>query len=147
MLHSHRFFLNPLFKESLTNKTIPQHLFPLCTRAKLLQFCATLCDPVNCSSSVHGILQARILEWVAMPSLRNLPDPGSNPCVLCLLHWQVGSLPLVPPGKPFFVYSTYQIKACLCVCVCVCVTLSHAYHVLIYLTRIYIYKTAQIYFF
>ena len=25
---------------------------------------------------------------------------GSNPCVLCLLHWQVGSLPLVPPGKP-----------------------------------------------
>ena len=26
---------------------------------------------------------------------------GLNPCLLCLLHWQVGSLPLVPPGKPY----------------------------------------------
>ena len=37
--------------------------------AKLLQSCLTLCDPVDCSppgSSVHGILQARILEWVAI---------------------------------------------------------------------------------
>ena len=34
------------------------------------QLCPTLCDPMDCSpqgSSVHGILQARILEWVAMP--------------------------------------------------------------------------------
>ena len=31
------------------------------------------------SSSVHGILQARILEWVAMPSSRGLPDPGIKP--------------------------------------------------------------------
>ena len=41
--------------------------------AKSLQSCATLCDPINCSlpdSSVHGILQERILEWVAMPSFR-----------------------------------------------------------------------------
>ena len=38
-----------------------------------LQSCLTLCDPVDCSpagSSVHGILQARILEWVAMPLSR-----------------------------------------------------------------------------
>ena len=37
------------------------------------QLCLTLCDPVDCSppgSSVHGILQARVLEWVAMPSSR-----------------------------------------------------------------------------
>ena len=40
-------------------------------RAKLLQSCLTLCNPVDCSppgSSVHGILQARILRWVIMPS-------------------------------------------------------------------------------
>jgi len=46
--------------------------------AKLLQLRTTLCDPMDCSpsgSSVHGILQARILEWVAMPSSR-----GSSPC-------------------------------------------------------------------
>ena len=44
-----------------------------CMHAKSLQSCLTLCDPVDCNpvgSSVHGILQARILEWVAMPSSR-----------------------------------------------------------------------------
>ena len=38
--------------------------------AKSLQLCLTLCDPVDCSpplSSVHGIFQARMLEWVAIP--------------------------------------------------------------------------------
>ena len=44
-------------------------------RAKLLQVCLTLCDPMDCSppgSSVHGILLARILEWVALSSSRGL---------------------------------------------------------------------------
>ena len=50
--------------------------------AKSLQSCLTLCDPMDCSppgSSVHGILQARTLEWVAMPSSGDLPDPGIEP--------------------------------------------------------------------
>ena len=73
--------------------------------AKLLQSCPTLCDPVNYSppgSSVHGILQARILEAgiLAMPSSRVIfPTQGSNLCFLGLLQWQAGSLSLVPPGK------------------------------------------------
>ena len=40
---------------------------------KVTQSCLNLCDPTDCNppdSSVHGILQARILEWVAMPSSR-----------------------------------------------------------------------------
>ena len=40
-------------------------------KALVAQLCLTLCYPMDCSppsSSVHGILQARILEWVAMPS-------------------------------------------------------------------------------
>ena len=44
-----------------------------CVPAKSLQSCLTLCDPMDRSSPgspVHGILQARILEWVAMPSFR-----------------------------------------------------------------------------
>ena len=44
--------------------------------------CPALWDPMDCSppdSSVHGILQARILKWVAMPSFRDLPDPGIEP--------------------------------------------------------------------
>ena len=50
----------------------------MCVCAKLLQSCPTLCDPMDCSlpgSSVHGILQARILEWVAMPSSRASSRP------------------------------------------------------------------------
>ena len=51
-------------------------------------------------SSVHGILQARILEWVAMPHSWDLPDSGDEPASLLSLHWQAGSLPPGPPGKP-----------------------------------------------
>ena len=54
--------------------------------AKLPQSCPTLCDTMDCSppdSSVRGILQARILEWVAMLSSRG---SSKNPCLLCLLH-------------------------------------------------------------
>ena len=49
-----------------------------CMYAKLLQSCLTLCDPMECSppgSSVYGILQARILEWVAMSSSRGSSQP------------------------------------------------------------------------
>ena len=50
--------------------------------------------------SAHGILQAWILEWVAVSSSRGIfPAQGSKLCLLCLLYWQVGSLPLAPPGK------------------------------------------------
>ena len=43
--------------------------------------CLTLWDPMDCSlpgSSIHGILQARILEWVAIPSPGDLPDPETE---------------------------------------------------------------------
>ena len=68
--------------------------------AKLIQQCPTLYYPMDYSlpgSSVQGILQARILEWVAMLSSGHLPDTGIN---LCLLHWQASSLLLVPSGYP-----------------------------------------------
>ena len=56
----------------------------ICMHAKSLQSCPAVCEPMECSLlgfSVHGILQARILEWVACPPPGNLPDPGSNPCL------------------------------------------------------------------
>ena len=46
------------------------------------QSCLTLCNPMDYSlpgSSVHGILQAGILEWVPFPSPGDLPDPGIKP--------------------------------------------------------------------
>ena len=54
----------------------------LCAGAKSLQSCLILCDPLDCSlpgSSVHGILQARILEWIAMSSPGDLSNPGIEP--------------------------------------------------------------------
>ena len=59
----------------------------------------TLCDPVDCSppgSSVHGILQARMLERVAMPSSRGSSQPRVRTHVSCIGRQL---LPLAPPGK------------------------------------------------
>ena len=51
-------------------------------RAKSLQSCLTLCNTLDCSlpgSSIHGILPARIPEWVAIPSPGDLPNPEIEP--------------------------------------------------------------------
>ena len=67
--------------------------------AKSLQSCPTLCDPVDCSppgSSIHGILQARILQWVAILPPRDLPDPGVKPA------------PLVSPAQAGRFFTTAQ---------------------------------------
>ena len=86
-----------------------------CVHAKLFHLCPTLCSFMNRSPpgpSVHGILQARILEWVARPLLQGFfPTQGSNPHLSCLLHWQAGSLPLVPLGSLIFPLS-YKICSC-----------------------------------
>ena len=156
----------------------------LCMCAKSLQLYLTFCHPSDCSppgSSVQGILQARILEYVAVPSSRgsfwprdqicisyifcwlpcgsagnestcNAGDLGSIPGLgrppgegkgdplqypglenfmdyivhevaksqtwlsnfhftsSCLLHWQAGSLPLAPPGKPKFYLFIWQCQ-------------------------------------
>ena len=60
------------------------YIIPACVYAKSIQSCLTLCDPMDCSppgSSVHGILQARVLEWVFL-SPGDLPDPGMEPVSL-----------------------------------------------------------------
>ena len=72
-------------------------------RAKSLQSCLTLCNLTDCSppgSSVHGILQARMLEWVAMPSSGGIfLTQVLNLHLSHFLHWQAGSLPLALLGK------------------------------------------------
>ena len=72
--------------------------------ARSLQSCLTLGDPVDCSppgSSVHGIPQAGILEWVAMPSSRGSSQSRDWTHDSRLPPWQAGSLPLAPPGKKY----------------------------------------------
>ena len=64
------------------------------------QSCLTLCDHMDCNPpgyTVYGILQAKILEWVAIPSPEDLPNPGIEPRSPEL---QADTLPSEPPGKP-----------------------------------------------
>ena len=66
------------------------------------QSCMTLCDSMDCippDTSAHGIFHARILEWVPFPPPGNLPDPGIEPCLLHLLHWQENPLSLCHLGS------------------------------------------------
>ena len=72
-----------------------------CIHAKSLQSCPSLCDPINYSppgSSVHGILQARMLEWVAIPFSRRFYIRGLLYCHLVSAHICFG-LPWWPSGK------------------------------------------------
>ena len=82
----------------------PLLLLMLCSHvhARLLQSCPALCDPMDCrppGSSVHGILQARTLEWIATCSSGDIPDPGTE-LVSLMAPALAGTLPLVPPEKP-----------------------------------------------
>ena len=67
------------------------------SKVKAVQSCLMLCDPMDCSLpgfSVHGILQARILQWVAFPFSRVLSQPRDRTLVFCIAggffhlnHW------------------------------------------------------------
>ena len=75
------------------SSNIPRAMFiltlplPCSTLCLVAQSCLILCDPMDCSlpgSSVHGILQARILEWAAMPSSRASSQPRDWTQVSCI---------------------------------------------------------------
>ena len=75
----------------------------VCVRANLLRV-LTLCDPMDYSqagSSVHGFSRHEYWRALPCPPPEDLLDPGIEPTsTYGLLHWQAGSLPLAPPGKP-----------------------------------------------
>ena len=69
-------------------------------KVKVTQSCPTLCDPMDCSpsgSSVHGIFQARILEWLAISFSRDIPNPEMEPKAPVYPALQVDFL---PPEQP-----------------------------------------------
>ena len=81
----------------------------------VVQSCLTLCDPKDRSppgTSVHGIIQARALEWVTISSSMGSSQPRYWIQVSCTA------------GRFFTVWATgkpYNTIICVCVCVCVCV--------------------------
>ena len=80
--------------------------------------CPTLCDLMDCrlpGFSVRGVFQARILEWVAVPSSKGSSWPRDRTCVSYTGRWVTASATI---------YSVIQcVCACVCVCVCVLATL------------------------
>ena len=58
-------------------KSVPVFAAAAAAAVKSLQSCPTLCNPMDYTA--HGILQLRVLEWVAVPSPGNLPNPGIEP--------------------------------------------------------------------
>ena len=88
-----------------TSQMVRRTEMKICVMCLVDQSCLTLCNPMDCSppgSSVHGILQARILEWVAIPFSRGSSWHRGQTCVSyvgrqILYHWA--------NGKPFRVHS------------------------------------------
>ena len=88
----------------------------MCAHAQLLTEYLTLYDPMKCSlpcSSVHGILQARILECIAIYSSRGSSQPRDWTQSPVSPELEGGHIMAEPPRK--------SVSQCVCVCVCVCV--------------------------
>ena len=69
------------------NQSIISCFFSLKVKVLVAQSCPILCDPMDCSppgSSVHGILQARTLEWIAIPFSRRSSQPRDQTQVSCI---------------------------------------------------------------
>ena len=106
-------FIFPLFLLFLLVAFLGKdELFFLCTWVySVTQSCPALWDPVDYSlpgSSVHGIFQARILEWVAISSFRDLPDTGIEPTSPALAG---RFFTTVPPGKPPIYLFIHYLKS------------------------------------
>ena len=96
---------------------------------KFAQSCLTFCDSMDCSppgSSVHEILQARILEWFAMPFSRGSSWPRDRTCISCvscigrqiLYHWRHRGSPRSHP-------SAFQLLEFCCCCLLSCYLWPH----------------------
>ena len=74
----------------------------MCVHAQSLHSCLTLCDPVDCSppgSSIPGVSQAGILEWIAMPSSGGSSPLRDRNCISCSLSTAGELFSTEPPGR------------------------------------------------
>ena len=93
-----------LYFKKIVILKIPSSIAKSESESEVAQSCLTLCNPMDCSlpgSSLHGILQARILEWVAIfTSPGDLPNPGIEPGSPA---FQADALTSKPPGTVSYV--------------------------------------------
>ena len=87
-------------EQSLNQSNISMSQDSLKSKSEVAQSCLTLCDPTDCSlpgSSVSGIFQTRVLEWVAISFSRGSSQPRDGTGSPAS---QTDALPSAPPGKP-----------------------------------------------
>ena len=81
-------------------------------RQILCDYICVCAQPLSCvwlsaappGSSTLGIFQTIILEWIAIPYSWGSSQRMDQTSISCLLYWQANYLPLVPPGKPTWLY-------------------------------------------
>ena len=103
VMHLFHSFMKQVFIERLQHT---RNFFDYCIgrwigQSEVAQSCPTLCDPMDYSlpgSSVHGIFQARVLEWIAISFSRGSSWPRDRTQVSCVAGRD--ALPSEPPGKP-----------------------------------------------
>ena len=95
------FFLGVIISQVWMNYRNLPSCYGWKSESEVAQSCLTLCDPMDCSlpgSTLHGILQAGILEWVAISFSRGSSRPRGD----CRPTLQADALTSKPPGKPNF---------------------------------------------
>ena len=106
------------FHSSTVNQTpfVSEFRQPVCGACSCTQLCLTLHHPMDWSlpgSSIHGISQAGILEWVAIPLSQGSSSPRDRPQVSCLgkqilYHWDTWEACLCMVGKLKYIWSHLQ---------------------------------------
>ena len=94
------------FLLGLTGLTLQSKQSGCCGGGSFGKLCLALCDPMDYSplgSSVHGILQARILEWVVLLSSRASAWLRDWTLIFYILHWQADSLSFISPGTRLWI--------------------------------------------
>ena len=102
-----RFWGPEWVKEGNSDPLQPGTLASLFLSSEVAQSCPTLCDPMDCSlprSSVHGIFQARVLEWVAIAFSRGSSQPKDRTQVSCIVgrRFTVWAITLSTVQVPYF---------------------------------------------
>ena len=81
-------------------------IISVCKVLSVMSNSATIWTIAHQTPLSMGFSRQKYWSGLPFPTLGDLPNPGLNPHLLCLLHWQAGSLPPVPPGKPTFSISS-----------------------------------------
>ena len=113
-------------KKDVSSQNISYILKQKCQSCAHAQSFPTLCDPMDCSppgSSVHGIFQARILEWVAISSSRGSSRPRDQTraaCVSCIARWTLLLSHLGSPWQKWhncIKYSLFLLHSHISICI------------------------------